>query len=214
MLCWTDLYGDVNRISPEAPVPVVNITREENRLGGASNVALNVKTLGGKVTLLSVLGEDDSANSLRKLLSNQDIKSELLQDACMETTIKLRVISRSQQMLRIDVENKPDHHILNSMVQRFDELLPHHDGVLFSDYGKGGLSLISTMIDLACAAGKPVFVDPKGSDWSRYAGATIITPNCSELANVAGSWSDESELSDKASPPSRAWFSSFTSHSI
>lgn len=191
-------HGDVGRISPEAPVPVVHIRREENRLGGAANVALNVKTLGGQVTLLSMVGQDDAARNLRQLLSSQGIDTELGEDPNMQTIVKLRVIGRSQQMMRIDFEREPDHEVLASMTERFEALLVMHDVVLFSDYGKGGLAHIPRMIDLARQAGKPVLVDPKGSDWARYSGASVITPNRAELENVVGSWTSELQLQEKA----------------
>lgn len=190
-------YGEVARISPEAPVPVVHIQREENRLGGAANVALNIKTQGARVTLLSMVGQDDSARSLRQLLNAQGIECELDEDPGMETIVKLRVIGRTQQMLRIDFEKEPDHEILSNMPERFGELLADHDVVLFSDYGKGSLAHIPKMIRLAQIAGKPVLIDPKGTDWSRYSGATIITPNRAELAQVLGSWKDEPTLRSK-----------------
>lgn len=191
-------HGDVGRISPEAPVPVVHIRREENRLGGAANVALNVKTLGGQATLLSMVGQDDAARSLRQLLSNQGIDTELGEDPNMETIVKLRVIGRNQQMLRIDFEREPDHEVLAGMTERFKTLLLNHDVVLFSDYGKGGLAHIPHMIELARQAGKPVLVDPKGSDWARYSSASVITPNRAELEQVVGSWTSELQLQEKA----------------
>ena len=191
-------HGEVARISPEAPVPVVHIQREENRLGGAANVALNVRTLGARVTLLSMVGQDDAARSLRELLAHKGIDAELGEDPGMETIVKLRVIGRSQQMLRIDFEKEPDHEVLAGMLDRFEALLAAHDAVLFSDYGKGGLAHIPRMIELARAAGKPVLIDPKGSDWARYSGASVITPNRAELAQVVGSWSGEAQLHDKA----------------
>lgn len=187
-------HGEVARISPEAPVPVVHIQREENRPGAAANVALNIKTLGARVTLLSMVGQDDAARSLRQLLNAQGIECELGEDPGMETIVKLRVIGRSQQMLRIDFEKEPHHEILSNMLGRFGELLAEHDVVLFSDYGKGGLAHIPKMVRLAQAAAKPVLIDPKGTDWSRYKGATVITPNRAELAQVLGSWQDEASL--------------------
>jgi rfaE bifunctional protein kinase chain/domain len=190
-------YGEVARISPEAPVPVVHIQSEENRLGGAANVALNIKSLGANVTLLSMVGQDAAASSLRQLLNAKGIKYELAEDPGMETIVKLRVIGRSQQILRIDFEKEPDHEILYSMIDRFSQLLIEFDAVLFSDYGKGGLAHIPKMISLAKAAGKPVFIDPKGSDWSRYTGATVITPNRAELIQVVGAWQDEIQLCSK-----------------
>jgi len=191
-------HGDVVRISPEAPVPVVHIHREENRLGGAANVALNVKTLGGHVTLLSMVGIDDAASSLRQLLTSKGIETELGEDPSMATIVKLRVIGHNQQMLRIDFEKEPDYEVLAGMLERFKAQLRNHDVVLFSDYGKGGLAHIQQMIDLALQAGKPVLVDPKGSDWARYSGATVITPNRAELEQVLGSWASELQLQEKA----------------
>lgn len=191
-------HGEVARISPEAPVPVVHIQREENRLGGAANVALNVRTLGARVTLLSMVGADDAARSLRHLLDRQGISAELGEDPGMETIVKLRVIGRSQQMLRIDFEKEPDHEVLAGMLERFATQLEAHDAVLFSDYGKGGLAHIPQMIRMAREAGKPVLIDPKGSDWARYSGASVITPNRAELAQVVGSWASEAQLHDKA----------------
>ncbi len=191
-------HGDVNRISPEAPVPVVHIQREEVRLGGAANVALNISTLGARVTLLSTVGADEAALTIRKLLAKHCIDAELDEDASMDTIVKLRVIGRSQQMLRIDFEKEPDHEVLASMLGRFQNLLSQHDAVLFSDYGKGGLAHISQMIQMARDAGKPVLIDPKGSDWTRYAGASVITPNRAELAQVVGNWTSEAQLNDKA----------------
>jgi len=191
-------HGEVTRISPEAPVPVVHIQREESRLGGAANVALNVKTLGARVTLLSMVGQDDAARSLRSLLASHGVEIELAEDPGMETIVKLRVIGRSQQMLRIDFQKEPDHEVLAGMLERFEALLGEHDAVLFSDYGKGGLAHIPRMIEMGRAAGKPVLIDPKGSEWERYSGASVITPNRAELAQVVGSWSSEDHLHEKA----------------
>jgi D-glycero-beta-D-manno-heptose-7-phosphate kinase len=191
-------HGEVARISPEAPVPVVHIRREENRLGGAANVALNIRNLGAKVTLLSMVGQDDAARSLKGLLAHHGIQAELGEDPGMETIVKLRVIGRSQQMLRIDFEKEPDHEVLAGMLERFAALLDQHDAVLFSDYGKGGLAHIPRMIRMAREVGKPVLIDPKGSDWARYSGASVITPNRAELAQVIGAWSSEDQLRSKA----------------
>ncbi len=191
-------FGAVERISPEAPVPVVRVSREEERLGGAANVALNVKTLGARSTLLTVVGDDEPARTLRKLLEAQDIAALLGSDPRLYTIVKLRVIGRSQQLIRIDFENLPDHEVLAGMLSDFERVLPSHDAVLFSDYGKGGLTHIPRMIELARAAGKPVLIDPKGSDYSRYAGATVITPNRAELGQVVGSWNSEAQLEEKA----------------
>ncbi len=190
-------FGAVDRISPEAPVPVVRVDREEERLGGAANVALNVKSLGAQATLLTVVGDDEPARKLRALLEQQGVAALLGSDPQLYTIVKLRVIGRSQQLIRIDFENQPDHEVLAGMLSEFERVLPDHDAVLFSDYGKGGLTHIPRMIELARAAGKPVLVDPKGSDYSRYAGASVITPNRAELAQVIGAWSSEAQLLER-----------------
>ena len=191
-------FGAVDRISPEAPVPVVKVGNEQDRLGGAANVALNVKTLGAGVTLLSMVGQDEPGRRLQALLHEQGIQTILGQDASLQTIMKLRVIGRSQQLLRLDFEREPDHEVLGQMLGDFEHALATHDVVLFSDYGKGGLAHIPRMIVLAREAGKPVLVDPKGSDYARYAGATLITPNRAELAQVVGTWADEATLAKKA----------------
>ncbi len=187
-------FGAVDRISPEAPVPVVRVTREEERLGGAANVALNVQTLGARATLLTVVGSDDAAGRLRRLLEQHGVAALLGSDPQLYTIVKLRVIGRAQQLLRVDFENQPDHEVLTSMLGDYERALPDHDAVLFSDYGKGGLTHIPRMIALAREHGKAVLVDPKGSDYSRYAGATVITPNRVELAQVIGAWHSEAQL--------------------
>ena len=191
-------YGAVDRISPEAPVPVVRVTREEERLGGAANVALNVRSLGAQCTFMTVVGADEPARRLRSLLESQDITTVLGSDPQLLTIVKLRVIGRSQQLIRIDFENQPDHEVLQQLLSDFERQLPSHDAVLFSDYGKGGLTHIPHMIERAREARIPVLVDPKGSDYGRYKGATVITPNRAELAQVVGPWSDEAQLRRKA----------------
>lgn len=191
-------FGAVDRISPEAPVPVVLVTREEERLGGAANVALNVKTLGAQATLLTVVGDDEPARKLRHLLEKEGVTALLGSDPQLYTIVKLRVIGRNQQLIRVDFENPPDHEVLAGMLSEYERVLNEHDAVLFSDYGKGGLTHIPRMIKLARAAGKPVLIDPKGSDYSRYAGATVITPNRAELAQVIGAWSSEAQLVERA----------------
>lgn len=187
-------HGAVERISPEAPVPVVRIEREEERLGGAANVALNIRTLGARATLLTVVGQDEPARRLRELLHERDIETVLREDRQLYTIVKLRIIGRAQQLLRVDFENEPDHEALGEMLDDFAAQLPQHDVVLFSDYGKGGLTHIPRMIELARAAGKPVLVDPKGSDYRRYTGASVITPNRGELAQVTGTWKGDQDL--------------------
>lgn len=192
------LFGDVDRISPEAPVPIVRVTREEARLGGAANVALNVQALGAHATLITVVGDDEPATKLQQLLKSKGIESILGTDPKLYTCVKLRVIGRAQQLVRVDFENQPDHEILGDMLADYTRVLPQHDVVLFSDYGKGGLAHIPRMIELARVAGKPVLVDPKGADYERYAGATVITPNRTELSQVIGGWSGEEQLQSRA----------------
>lgn len=191
-------YGAVDRISPEAPVPVVRVTREELRLGGAANVAANVVALGAQASLLTVVGEDEAGQALGKLLAQSGIQAHLGHDPALQTTVKLRVIGRQQQLIRLDFENNPPSEVLASQTDSFLRLLPGHDAVLFSDYGKGGLDHVQRMITHARAAGKPVLVDPKGSDYSYYAGATAITPNRDELRQAVGAWRDEDDLRAKA----------------
>jgi len=197
-------FGAVERISPEAPVPVVRVNREEERLGGAANVALNVKAVGAGATLLTVVGDDEPAGRLRRLLAEHGVRSLLGSDPQLHTIVKLRVIGRAQQLIRLDFESQPDHEVLALMLSDYERVLPEHDAVLFSDYGKGGLTHIPRMIELARQAGKPVLIDPKGSDYARYAGATVITPNREELAQVIGAWSSEGQLHERAQALRRA----------
>jgi len=191
-------FGEVSRISPEAPVPVVKIERMDERLGGAANVARNAAALGASTALLSVVGPDDAGRALQRLLAESGIDGSLQIDAEIDTTVKLRVIGRQQQLLRIDFETTPSHEILQAKLAEFERRVNDCDVVLLSDYGKGGLVHIAEMIHLARAAGKPVLVDPKGDEYERYAGATMITPNRSELREVVGRWSSEEELRRKA----------------
>ena len=190
-------YGAVDRISPEAPVPVVRVTREEERNGGAANVAFNVVTLGAQASLLTVVGEDEASHKLETLVTGTGIQTYFGRDAQLKTTVKLRVIGRQQQLLRLDFENTPKSEVLASQTATFLELLPSHQAVLFSDYGKGGLAHVSDMIARAVEAGKPILIDPKGSDYSRYQQATVITPNRVELQQVIGGWQDEPDLQAK-----------------
>ncbi len=191
-------YGAVDRISPEAPVPVVRVTREEERLGGCANVAFNVVTLGAQASLLSVLGDDDNGERLSRLVAQSGIQAHWGRDAQLQTTVKLRIIGRQQQLLRADFESEPQSEVLASQSALFQTLLAQHQAVLFSDYGKGGLTHVAEMIGAARAAHLPVLIDPKGSDYSRYAGATVITPNRAELQQVIGRWRDEASLLEKA----------------
>ena len=192
--------GDVSRISPEAPVPVVRVSGEERRLGGAANVAWNCAALGARTRLLSVVGADEEGAVLESLLSKEGIEPRLHRDRSIQTTQKLRVIARQQrqQLLRVDFEVSPSREVLASKLAEFKTSLKGCDVVILSDYGKGGLTHVAKMIAMARRAGKRVLVDPKGDDYSRYAGATIVTPNQNELREVVGTWKDERDLERRA----------------
>ena len=191
-------FGAVDRISPEAPVPVVKVLREEERIGAAANVAYNVVTLGARASFLGVVGDDEPGRKLESLLRETGIAIHLKRDPALRTTVKLRVIGRHQQLLRVDFESEPDHEALASQTEAFATLVPAHSAVLFSDYGKGGLAHIPAMISTARAAARPVLVDPKGNEYARYRGASVITPNRAELQQVVGGWRDADELARKA----------------
>jgi D-glycero-beta-D-manno-heptose-7-phosphate kinase len=191
-------YGAVDRISPEAPVPVVRITREEERSGGAANVAYNVVSLSAQASLLTVVGDDEASHKLEAIVGKTGIRTHFGRDADLKTTVKLRVIGRQQQLLRLDFENLPKSELLATQTATFTRLLPQHDAVLFSDYGKGGLAHVGDMISQAKALGKPILIDPKGHDYSRYKGANVITPNRAELQQLVGTWHSEEDLNTKA----------------
>ncbi len=191
-------FGDVSRISPEAPVPVVLVKSEEDRPGGAANVARNCAALGAPTQLLSVVGEDEAGSVIERLVSAEGVRASLHRDATLRTTVKLRVIGRQQQLLRVDFETAPSSEVLASKLADFEQGLAECDCVILSDYGKGGLAHIVRMIALARAAGKRVLVDPKGEDYSRYRGASVVTPNTAELREVVGSWRDEPDLVRRA----------------
>lgn len=191
-------FGEVERISPEAPVPVVKVKATEERLGGAANVARNIASVGARAGLLSVVGTDEAGQALLALLRKSKITPHLHEDGGLATTVKLRVIARQQQMVRIDFEASPDEEVLAAHLDEFAGLVSTYDCVILSDYGKGGLTHIARMIDIANEAGKPILVDPKGDDYSRYAGATMITPNRAELREVVGRWKSEADLEARA----------------
>ncbi len=191
-------FGEVERISPEAPVPVARINRSEERAGGAANVARNIVALGGKAKLLAVVGDDEAGRRLEALLRADGVETSLHRDPQIDTTVKLRVLARQQQLLRIDFEKEPGHEVLAAKLDEFNASLAQSDVVILSDYGKGSLVHVQQMIQAARQAGKPVLVDPKGDDYRGYRGATLLTPNRSEFRQVAGRWSSEQELADKA----------------
>jgi D-glycero-beta-D-manno-heptose-7-phosphate kinase len=191
-------FGDAARISPEAPVPVVLVNREEERPGGAANVARNCAALGARTQLLSVIGRDGPGARLARLIRAEGVRASLHRDPALRTTQKLRVIGRQQQLLRIDLETLPSREVLASKLADYARMLPRCDVVVLSDYGKGGLAHIVKMIRLARAAKKRILVDPKGDDYSRYRGASLVTPNLAELREVVGRWKDERDLERRA----------------
>ena len=191
-------FGNTNRISPEAPVPVVQVGRIDERLGAAANVARNVATLGAKTTLLGIVGDDESGKRVADLLQSSGVNSQLEIDAKVPTTVKLRVIARQQQLIRLDFEEAPSEAILAHKLERYEKLVSDADVVILSDYGKGALSRVALMIEQAHTQKKVILVDPKGDDYAKYHGATVLTPNRSELRQVIGQWTSEADLTRKA----------------
>lgn len=198
--CMLDRYWDgrVSRISPEAPVPIVHMGIETDYLGGAANVALNVRKLGAKVRLLGAIGDDAQGRAFLDLLRAEDIDQQLVVDEGIGTIVKLRVVSQHHQLLRVDFERPLPQALAAAVAERFRGALPGSGCVVLSDYAKGALREVRAMIDAAKEAGRIVVVDPKGDDFTRYAGADVITPNQGELAQVVGTWTDEDELHRKA----------------
>ncbi len=181
-------FGDVDRISPEAPVPVVRVQNSDERLGGAANVARNIVALGARSMLMGVVGNDEAGRIVHGLIQDCGIADHVFDDPQAKTTVKLRA----------DFESLPDHELWIEKLDQFKAVLPKAGAVVLSDYGKGGLAHISEMIRLARAQGVLTLVDPKGDDYERYRGATLLTPNRSEFAQVVGRWKSESEMTEKA----------------
>ncbi len=191
-------FGDTNRISPEAPVPVVQVGKIDERLGGAANVARNVAALGAKTTILGVIGDDEPGNRVTELLKSSGVDSQLEIDSKVPTTVKLRVIARQQQLIRLDFEEAPSEAALAHKLERYEKLVGDADVVILSDYGKGALGQVDLMIEQARAQKKMILVDPKGYDYAKYRGATVLTPNRSELRQVVGQWTSEEDLTKRA----------------
>jgi D-beta-D-heptose 7-phosphate kinase/D-beta-D-heptose 1-phosphate adenosyltransferase len=190
-------FGDAARISPEAPVPIVKIKQSDERPGGAGNVALNIAALGTNVTLIGISGNDEAAQLLEEQLTAANVKHDILRLPNTQTITKLRVISRHQQLLRLDFEEKLSQYQPEALIDIFKKHLPFTDLVILSDYNKGTLNCSQQLIALARAANVPVLVDPKGSDFSIYRGATIITPNFKEFETIVGDCQSESEIMQK-----------------
>lgn len=191
-------FGEVDRISPEAPVPVVRVARREDRLGGAANVARNIVALGASATLMGLIGKDEAGEKVISLAREEGIDARLVADASMHTTLKMRVLGRQQQLLRVDFEEFPADGGLDTLMEQAVEAIGRHDIVVLSDYAKGCLARVTDLIAACRAAGVPVLVDPKGHDYDRYRGATIITPNRLEMSQAVGAWKDESDLEQRA----------------
>ena len=190
-------YGPTQRISPEAPVPIVKINQHEDRPGGAANVALNIASIGGKVSLLGITGEDEAATTLQTHLQAMQINCQFDKHPQIPTITKLRVLSRHQQLIRLDFEESFSDVDKSSLFSATAKLISDHDVLLLSDYDKGTLSDVQSLIKEANKQNTPVLVDPKGSDFNRYKGATLITPNLSEFEAVVGECKTENELVEK-----------------
>ena len=189
--------GSTSRISPEAPVPVVNVSSAEDSPGGAGNVALNVSALGAAATLVGLVGEDEAGEELEAMLTSADIRCDFEQVADKPTITKLRVVSRHQQLIRLDFEESFDSQSAAALNIRAEALLDNADVLILSDYAKGALDNVSDLIGKAKKAGVKVLVDPKGHDYSCYRGATLLTPNLQEFEQIMGPCSSEEELAAK-----------------
>lgn len=190
-------FGSTKRISPEAPVPITKIESKDYRIGGAANVAKNIVALGGNAILLSVMGNDRAGDKLNNLINNSQIENHLLKDNLTSTTIKLRIISRNQQLIRVDFESAPNDKSLKDLHDKFNKLISKVDVIILSDYDKGILKNVGNIINKAKKANKKILIDPKGDDYKKYKGATIITPNKYELNSTIGKWDNETELEKK-----------------
>lgn len=190
-------HADANRISPEAPVPVARINDTHDRAGGAANVAQNISALGSTVTLLGVIGEDQEGVVLQRLLDEENIQSQLISHASVRTTSKIRIVSRNQQLIRLDFDDNA-HVSTPNIEQSFSSLVGDCSIVILSDYGKGVLDNAQAIIQQAVKQGKRVIVDPKGDDFSKYKDASVITPNFSEFCDVVGECETEQVIHQKA----------------
>ncbi|MDU4092313.1 MAG: bifunctional D-glycero-beta-D-manno-heptose-7-phosphate kinase/D-glycero-beta-D-manno-heptose 1-phosphate adenylyltransferase HldE [Pantoea sp.] len=190
-------YGPTSRISPEAPVPVVKVDNVEERPGGAANVAMNIAALGASSRLIGLTGIDDAARALGVSLQNVNVKCDFVALPTHPTITKLRVLSRNQQLIRLDFEEGFAGIDPEPLHQRIAAALPRSGALVLSDYAKGALASVQQMIQLARAANVPVLVDPKGTDFERYRGATLLTPNLSEFEAVVGKCQDETQIVER-----------------
>ncbi|MDK9737575.1 bifunctional D-glycero-beta-D-manno-heptose-7-phosphate kinase/D-glycero-beta-D-manno-heptose 1-phosphate adenylyltransferase HldE [Vibrio sp. D404a] len=187
-------YGPTGRISPEAPVPVVKVENNEERPGGAANVAMNIASLGGHAHIVGLTGKDEPAQVLKNTLSALKVNCDFVELEDYPTITKLRVMSRGQQLIRLDFEDKFENTDPELVLSRMEQALPNVRSVILSDYAKGALEHVQSFIQKARAANVPVFIDPKGADFERYRGATLLTPNMAEFELVAGKVKSEEEL--------------------
>lgn len=190
-------HGAATRVSPEAPVPVVKVGNREDRPGGAGNVALNIAALGSATRLIGVVGDDDTGEDLRSRLHAAGVYCDFMVSPDKPTITKLRVISQHQQLIRLDFEQTFEPSDIAEIKSKAEALMEDVGAVILSDYAKGALQDVQELIQLARAKAIPVIVDPKGTDFTRYRGATLITPNLSELEAVVGSCAHEDELVNK-----------------
>ncbi|MGL6027090.1 MAG: bifunctional D-glycero-beta-D-manno-heptose-7-phosphate kinase/D-glycero-beta-D-manno-heptose 1-phosphate adenylyltransferase HldE [Vibrio sp.] len=190
-------YGPTGRISPEAPVPVVKVEQSEERPGGAANVAMNIASLGGQAHIIGLIGQDEPARVLTDKLTSLKVDCDFVALANYPTITKLRVLSRGQQLIRLDFEDKFENTDANLILSRMQNALPKVRAVILSDYAKGALENVQQFIQQAKQAGVPVFIDPKGSDFEPYRGASLLTPNMSEFEAVVGKVTSEQDLVDK-----------------
>ncbi|MGC3874097.1 bifunctional D-glycero-beta-D-manno-heptose-7-phosphate kinase/D-glycero-beta-D-manno-heptose 1-phosphate adenylyltransferase HldE [Halomonas sp. GXIMD04776] len=190
-------HGGTSRISPEAPVPVVRVGEAEDRPGGAANVALNITSLGGHAALAGLVGDDSNADLLTSRLEDAEVSVYFQRSAVIPTITKLRVMSRNQQLIRLDFEENVADIDTRELLERVETVLPDIDVVILSDYGKGTLNRVEELIAAIRARGKRVLVDPKGTDFRRYRGASVITPNIGEFEAVVGPCRDDAELTEK-----------------
>ena len=186
--------GGTSRISPEAPVPVVKVENCDERVGGAANVALNIAALGAQVSLSGIVGRDEPAETLDKLLDENAISSQLLRRDDCTTITKLRVLSRHQQLIRLDFEDRSQAGGASDLAEQAIANFADADVLVLSDYNKGSLATVHEIISAARAAQLPVLVDPKGDDFAKYRGATLLTPNLGEFEAVVGHCADDAEL--------------------
>lgn len=191
-------HGPTSRISPEAPVPVVKIEESEERAGGAGNVALNIAALNGTPALVGLTGQDEPARILKQRLTHHGVDCQFVELENCTTITKLRILSRHQQLIRLDFEDGFHPDSCQSLLQAYQQQLEAYDVVLFSDYQKGTLRELPELITLARAQGKQIIIDPKGTDFSIYRGATLLTPNLSEFEAIAGHCETDEQLVEKA----------------